>query len=135
MGAALFRVNPCMWSATCVIQRLGWNWQIYTSNRISKTVIGCRGPSKRSPLTPNLSYKKAAFCMEELILLNPNHHLYHQKYAEVCPLWYCCTPHEVAFSPPPSLPLPRSATPKAPHIFWSLPQSIMPWHSNLTPTA
>eukprot|EP00731_Ephydatia_muelleri_P011047 Em0005g1633a len=29
-------------------------------------------------------YKKAAFCMEELILLNPNHHLYHQRYAEIC---------------------------------------------------
>ncbi|PAA93391.1 hypothetical protein BOX15_Mlig018160g1 [Macrostomum lignano] len=28
-------------------------------------------------------YKKAAFCMEELILSNPHHHLYHQRYAEI----------------------------------------------------
>lgn len=28
-------------------------------------------------------YKKAAFCMEELILSNPHNHLYHQIYAEV----------------------------------------------------
>jgi tetratricopeptide (TPR) repeat protein len=28
-------------------------------------------------------YKKAAFCMEELILSNPHNHLYYQKYAEI----------------------------------------------------
>lgn len=30
------------------------------------------------------SYEKAAFCLEELLLSNPHHHLYHQRYAEVC---------------------------------------------------
>jgi len=30
-----------------------------------------------------LDYEKAAFCVEELILHNPNNHLYHQRYAEV----------------------------------------------------
>ena len=29
------------------------------------------------------SYGKAGFCWEELILSNPHHHLYHQRYAEV----------------------------------------------------
>ena len=28
-------------------------------------------------------YEKAAFCVEELILSNPNNHLFHQRYAEV----------------------------------------------------
>ncbi|KAJ8020259.1 ER membrane protein complex subunit 2 [Holothuria leucospilota] len=28
-------------------------------------------------------YSKAAFCFEELILSNPHHHLYHQRYAEI----------------------------------------------------
>ncbi|XP_071854602.1 ER membrane protein complex subunit 2-like [Apostichopus japonicus] len=28
-------------------------------------------------------YSKAAFCFEELILYNPHHHLYHQRYAEI----------------------------------------------------
>ena len=28
-------------------------------------------------------YEKAAFCAEELIVNNPNNHLYHQRYAEV----------------------------------------------------
>ena len=28
-------------------------------------------------------FAKAAFCMEELIVLNPNNHLYHLKYADV----------------------------------------------------
>lgn len=28
-------------------------------------------------------YEKAAFCLEELVLSNPHHHLYHQRYAEV----------------------------------------------------
>ncbi|XP_067930475.1 ER membrane protein complex subunit 2-B-like [Watersipora subatra] len=28
-------------------------------------------------------YEKAAFCTEELILNNPNNHLYHQRYAEI----------------------------------------------------
>ena len=28
-------------------------------------------------------YSKAAFCMEELILNNPHHHLYHLRYAEI----------------------------------------------------
>ena len=28
-------------------------------------------------------YKKAKFCMEELILVNPQNHLYHQRYAEI----------------------------------------------------
>ncbi|KAF6029582.1 EMC2 [Bugula neritina] len=27
-------------------------------------------------------YEKAAFCVEELILNNPNNHLFHQRYAE-----------------------------------------------------
>ena len=29
-------------------------------------------------------YKKAEFCMEELIMSNPNNHLFYQKFAEVC---------------------------------------------------
>lgn len=29
-------------------------------------------------------YEKAAFCLEELVLANPHHHLYHQRYAEIC---------------------------------------------------
>jgi tetratricopeptide (TPR) repeat protein len=28
-------------------------------------------------------YTKAAFCMEELILVNPHNHLYHERYAEI----------------------------------------------------
>lgn len=28
-------------------------------------------------------YSRAAFCAEELLLLNPHHHLYHQRYAEI----------------------------------------------------
>jgi hypothetical protein len=28
-------------------------------------------------------FSKAAFCMEELILVNPHNHLFHQRYAEV----------------------------------------------------
>lgn len=39
------------------------------------------------------SYDKAAYCLEELVLANPHHHLYHQRYAEVSKLhiaryWY-----------------------------------------------
>ncbi|XP_064381848.1 ER membrane protein complex subunit 2-like [Halichondria panicea] len=30
------------------------------------------------------NYSKAAFCLEELILFHPHHHLHHQRYAEVC---------------------------------------------------
>jgi tetratricopeptide (TPR) repeat protein len=30
------------------------------------------------------NYEKAAFCLEELLLVNPHHHLHHQRYAEVC---------------------------------------------------
>jgi hypothetical protein len=37
--------------------------------------------------TPNsCRLGRAAFCMEELILINPHHYLYHLKYAEVCML-------------------------------------------------
>lgn len=28
-------------------------------------------------------YAKAAFCMEEVILISPHNHLYHQRYAEI----------------------------------------------------
>jgi tetratricopeptide (TPR) repeat protein len=30
-----------------------------------------------------LDYAKAAFCMEELILISPHNHLYHQRYADI----------------------------------------------------
>ena len=32
------------------------------------------------------SYEKAAFCLEELLLVNPHHHLHHQRFAEVSTL-------------------------------------------------
>lgn len=31
----------------------------------------------------DLDYAKAAYCLEELILINPNSHTYHQKYADI----------------------------------------------------
>ena len=34
-------------------------------------------------LACNCSYDKAAFCLEELLLNNPHHYLYHLRYAEV----------------------------------------------------
>ena len=30
-----------------------------------------------------MEYSKACFCLEELILLNPHNHVYHQRYADV----------------------------------------------------
>ena len=30
-----------------------------------------------------LEYSKAAFCLEELILMHPYNHVYHQKFADV----------------------------------------------------
>jgi hypothetical protein len=33
-----------------------------------------------------MEFAKAAFCLEELILMNPHNHVYHQRYADVgCP--------------------------------------------------
>ena len=40
-----------------------------------------------------LEYKKAKYCMEELILSNPHNHLYHQRYAEIL---YTMGDHEKA---------------------------------------
>ena len=31
-----------------------------------------------------LEYAKAAFCLEELILMYPHNHVYYQRYADVC---------------------------------------------------
>jgi len=30
-----------------------------------------------------MEFSKAAYCLEELILMNPHNHVYHQKYADV----------------------------------------------------
>lgn len=30
-----------------------------------------------------MEYAKAAFCLEELILMNPHNHVYHQRFADV----------------------------------------------------
>ena len=36
-----------------------------------------------------LDYTKAAFCLEELILISPHNHVYHQRYADVSCLNHC----------------------------------------------
>ena len=45
-----------------------------------------------------LEYTKAAFCIEELILTNPNNHLYFQKYAEIQYTINTTESHELARS-------------------------------------
>ena len=62
------------------------------------------------------SYDKAAFCLEELLLSNPNNYIYHQRYAEVRNILCCCCVVLTLAAPMSA----RFATPKAVLIVWSL---------------
>ena len=37
-----------------------------------------------------LDYSKAAFCLEELILISPHNHVFHQRFADVSISCCCC---------------------------------------------
>ena len=58
--------------------KLGWNWQTCTYHKISNKSF-----CVFTVLLVIYRYGKATFCLEELILSNPHHHLYHQRLAEV----------------------------------------------------
>ena len=67
------------------------------------------------------SYEKAAFCLEELLLVNPHYHLHHQRYAEVCsqmehPYLTLCSS--------------RSATLRRLWRVWKWLENTLPWRQN-----
>lgn len=64
------------------------------NNYLTKFMSDTEGWMELSELyISQLEYKKAKYCMEELILSNPHNHLYHQRYAEIL---YTMGDHEKA---------------------------------------